>query len=152
MPPSLTKKEKARLKHLERKKARQVTYAKKHNQGKYSRRLRRTIGQIGTLKARQSNRRQDFTHQLTTSLAKKHGMVGIEDLRVKNMTRSAKGTVETPGRNVRQKAGLNRAILDSTPGERRRQLEYKTRMYGSVLVVVPAFHLPDLRRLRQDRS
>lgn len=56
------------------------------------------------------------------------------------MSRSAKGTVEVPGRNVRARAGLNRSILDNAPGERRRQLEYKTRMYGSMLVAVPPFH------------
>ncbi|ONK12894.1 putative transposase [Streptomyces sp. MP131-18] len=140
MPPSLTANEKARIKHLERKKARQVTYARKHQGGKYSRRLRKTIGQIGKLRTRQANRRQDFTHKLTTGLAKNHGMVGIEDLRVKNMTGSARGTAEAPGANVRAKAGLNRSILDNTPGERRRQLEYKARLYGSELRAVPPFH------------
>ncbi|MFF5130069.1 RNA-guided endonuclease InsQ/TnpB family protein [Streptomyces syringium] len=140
MPPSLTESEKARLKHLEQKKARQVTYAKKRNGGKYSRRLRRTLGQIGKLKSRQANRRQDFTHKLTTDLAKNHGLIGIEDLRVKNMTKSAKGTVEMPGKNVRAKAGLNRSVLDNIPGERRRQLEYKSRLYGSELRAVPPFH------------
>lgn len=140
MPPTLTVNEKQRLKALEQRKARQITYAKKHRAGTYSRRLRRTIAQIAKMRTRQANRRQDFTHQLTTGLAKNHGMVGIEDLRVKNMTKSAKGTVEKPGRNVRHKAGLNRGILDNIPGERRRQLEYKTKLYGSVLVAVPAFH------------
>lgn len=140
MPPSLTDNEKARLKSLEQKKARQVTYAKKHQGGRYSRRLRTTISQIGKLKTRQANRRQDFTHKLTTDLVKNHGVVGIEDLRVKNMTASANGTAETPGTNVRAKAGLNRSILDNTPGERRRQLDYKARLYGSELRAVRPFH------------
>ncbi|GAB2814568.1 RNA-guided endonuclease InsQ/TnpB family protein [Streptomyces daliensis] len=140
MPPSLTKNEKARLQHLERTKARQITYAKKHNNGRYGNRLRRTIAQIAKLKTRQANRRQDFTHQLTTDLAKNHGWFGIEDLRVKNMTASARGTVEEPGKNVGQKAGLNRSILDNSPGERRRQLAYKARLYGSELRAVPPFH------------
>ncbi|MFG2293936.1 zinc ribbon domain-containing protein [Streptomyces sp. NPDC048603] len=56
------------------------------------------------------------------------------------MTKSAKGSTESPGRNVRAKAGMNRSVLDNTPGERRRQLEYKVGLYGSVLVAVPAFH------------
>ncbi|MDX3379130.1 transposase [Streptomyces sp. ME02-6991-2A] len=140
MPPSLTDSERKRLKHLEQKKARQVTYAKKHNGGKYGRRLHRTIAGIGKLRTRQANRRQDFTHKLTTDLAKNQGWIGIENLRVKNMTASAKGTVEKPGKNVRAKAGLNRSILDNTPGERRRQLAYKARLYGSELRVVPPFH------------
>ncbi|MEV0368449.1 transposase [Streptomyces sp. NPDC050636] len=140
MPPTLTKGEKVRLRFLEQRKARQITYAKKHAGCRYGNRLRKTITQIARLKTRQANRRADFTHKLTTDLAKSHGMVGIEDLRVKNMTKSAKGTVEHPGAKVRQKAGLNRSILDNAPGERRRQLEYKCRMHGSKLVAVPAFH------------
>jgi putative transposase len=123
---------------LERRKARQVRWAKRHNRGRYSRRLRRTVAQIAGLKARQARRRLDFTHKLTTDLAKSHGWVGIEDLRVKNMTRSAKGTALAPGRGVTAKAGLNRGILDNTPHERRRQLAYKAPRFGSELRVVPA--------------
>ena len=105
LPPTLTAGERRRLLGLERRKARQVRWAKRHNGGRHSRRLRRTIAQIAALRARQARRRLDFTHKLTTDLAKSHGWVGIEDLRVKYMVRSAKGTLETPGRKVRQKAG-----------------------------------------------
>ncbi|MCX5608178.1 MULTISPECIES: transposase [unclassified Streptomyces] len=140
MTPTLTANERKRLKALEQRKARQITYAKKHNGGAYSRRLRTTIAQIAKLTTRRANRRRDFTHKLTTDLAKNHGLIGIEDLRVKSMSKSAKGTAEKPGKNVRAKAGLNRSVLDNAPGERRRQLEYKCRMYGSVLVAVPPFH------------
>jgi putative transposase len=138
LPPTLTTGEQRRLLGLERRKDRQVRWAKRHNRGQYSRRLRRTIAQIAALRARQTRRRLDFTHKLTTDLAKSHGWVGIEDLRVKNMTKSARGTVEQPGRNVRQKAGRNRAILDNTPYERYRQLAYKAGRYGSELRLVPA--------------
>jgi putative transposase len=138
MSPSLTPGEQRRLVGLERRKARQVTWAKRYNGGKYSKRLLRTIAEIAKLKARQTRRRQDFTHKLTTDLTKNHGWVGIENLNVKGMTRSAKGTAEVPGRNVPQKAGLNRSILDNTPGERRRQLTYKAAWYGSEVWAVPA--------------
>jgi putative transposase len=138
LPPTLTAGEQRRLLGLERRKARQLRWAKRHNRGRYSRRLRRTVFQIAALRARQARRRADFTHKLTTDLAKSHGWVGIEDLRVKNMTRSAMGTVGQPGRNVRQKAGLDRAILDNAPYERRRQLAYKAGRYGSELRLVPA--------------
>jgi putative transposase len=137
MPPTLTEGERRRLLGLERRKARQVRWAKRHNRGRYSRRLRRTIAQIARLKARQARRRLDFTHKLTTDLAKRHGWVGIEDLRVTSMTASARGTIEQPGSNVRAKAGLNRAVLDNTPGERRRQLAYKAPRFGSELRLVP---------------
>jgi putative transposase len=139
MPLTLTGGERRRLLGLERRKARQLRWAKQHNGGRYSNRLRRSITEIARLRARQARRRADFTHKLTTDVAKRHGWVGIEDLRVVAMTASARGSVEVPGRNVREKAGLNRAILDQTPGERRRQLAYKTRQYGSELrLVAPA--------------
>jgi putative transposase len=137
MRPTLTEGERRRLLGLERRKARQLHWAKHHNQGRYSRRLRRTIVEIAKVKARQARRRCDFTHKLTTDLAKSHGWVGIEDLRVKNMTASAKGTVLAPGRNVKAKAALNRGILDNAPGERRRQLTYKAPRFGSELRPVP---------------
>ncbi len=60
----------------------------------------------------------------------------MEDLKVKNMTASAKGTIENPGRNVRQKAGLNRTMLDTAMGEIRRNLEYKC---GRLIKVNPAY-------------
>jgi putative transposase len=90
----------------------------------------------GRLRARQARRRLDFTHKLTSDLAKSHGWVGIEDLRVRNMTRSAKGTILVPGRGVTAKAGLNRGIINNAPYERRRQLAYKTQRYGSQLRLV----------------
>jgi putative transposase len=138
LPPTLTAGERRRLRGLERRKARQLRWAKRHNGGRYSRRLRRTIAEIARLRARQARRRLDFTHKLTTDLAKSHGWVGIEDLRVKGMSRSAQGTVGQPGRNVRQKAGLDRGILDNAPYERHRQLAYKTGRYGLELRLVPA--------------
>lgn len=138
LPPTLTVGEQRRLLGLERRKARQVHWAKRHNRGRYSHRLRRTIARIARLKARQARRRLDFTHKLTTDLAKSHGWVGIEDLRVNGMTRSAKATAPAPGRGVAAKAGLNRGILDNAPYERRRQLAYKAPRFGSELRVVPA--------------
>ncbi|MEU9295736.1 transposase [Streptomyces sp. NPDC048266] len=137
MPPSLTTGEQRRLKVLERRKARQITYAKKHNGGRYSNRLRKTIARISAIRARQARRRLDFTHKLTTDLAKNHGFVGIEDLPVLNMVKSATGTAAEPGSGVRRKAALNQGIYDNTPGERRRQLNYKTLLYGSQLRPVP---------------
>ena len=136
MQQTLTKGERRRLAGLERRRERQVREAKRRRGGKYSNRLRRTLRAIADLKARQARRRADFTHKLTTDLAKSHGLVAIEDLRVKQMTRSAKGTPAEPGVHVSQKAGLNRAVLDNLPGERRRQLAYKCPAYGPKLVLV----------------
>lgn len=95
---------------------------------------------LAEFQARIARRRRDAIHKATTHLAKNHGLVVVEDLRVKDMTASAKGTMEVPGRNVKAKAGLNRVILDKGFGEIRRQLDYKCRWYGSTLVAVnPAY-------------
>ncbi|GAA4531149.1 RNA-guided endonuclease InsQ/TnpB family protein [Amycolatopsis samaneae] len=130
--------EKKRLRGLEQRKARQIVYAKRHSRGRYSKRLRRTIAQIATMKARQSRRRADWNHKLTADLANNHGLIAIENLCVSNMARSAKGTIEHPGRQVLQKAGLNRSIYDQGWFEIRRQLGYKAKRSGGTLVVVPA--------------
>jgi len=81
--------------------------------------------------------RHDFLHKATHWIAKNHGTVVLEDLQISNMTRSAKGTVEEPGRCVKQKAGLNKSILDQGWFEFKRQLRYKLDWSGGVLHVVP---------------
>ena len=58
-----------------------------------------------------ANQRKDAIHKLTSKLAKNHGLVVLEDLAIKNMTKSAKGTRASPGKNVKAKSGLNRVIL-----------------------------------------
>lgn len=83
-----------------------------------------------------AERRAGVLHQLTKQLATGFATVAVEDLNVAGMTRSSRGTVEKPGKKVRQKAGLNRAILDASPAELRRQLAYKTSWYGSQLAVL----------------
>ncbi len=100
-----------------------------------SNRRRKRAGRLARIHARVANQRRDGLHKLTTRLATEFGTVVVEDLNVTGMTRSARGTVDNPGANVRAKAGLNRGVLDTAPGELRRQLEYKTTWYGSRLVV-----------------
>ncbi|WP_086114304.1 RNA-guided endonuclease InsQ/TnpB family protein, partial [Xenorhabdus beddingii] len=87
-----------------------------------------------------ANIRHDYLHKITSEISKNHAMIIIEDLKVSNMSKSAKGTAEQHGRNVRAKSGLNRAILDQGWYEMRRQLEYKQRWRGGqVLAVPPAY-------------
>lgn len=85
-------------------------------------------------------RRSTFIHEVTKVLATQFSAVAIEDLNVAGMTASARGSVEKPGKNVRQKAGLNRGILAGAPAELRRQLEYKAHLYGSETVVIDRFY------------
>ena len=64
-------------------------------------------------------------------------MIAIEDLQVRNMSKSAKGNGEQHGKMVKQKSGLNRSILDQGWAEFRRQLEYKSAWNGGFVVAVP---------------
>lgn len=87
--------------------------------------------------SRIANARRDFLHKTSTAISKNHALVCIEDLQVRNMSRSAAGTTEKPGRNVRAKSGLNKSILDQGWFEFRRQLDYKLQWRGGWLVAVP---------------
>lgn len=101
---------------------------------------RKAVTRLAALHRRIACQRSDWLHKVTTNLADQHPVVAIEDLRIKNMSASAKGTNEAPGTNVRQKAGLNRRILDAAWGEFGRQLSYKLRWRGGQLVLVdPAY-------------
>ena len=80
--------------------------------------------------------RRDFLHKATSTISKNHALVVVEDLQIKNMSSSASGTMENPGRNVRVKSGLNKSILDQGWGEFVRQLEYKLGWLGGVLLRV----------------
>ncbi len=66
---------------------------------------------IAKLKGRETDRRKNWVEKTSTDLARRFDVIAVEDLKIRNMTRSASGTLEAPGRNVRQKAGLNRGIL-----------------------------------------
>ena len=91
----------------------------------------RSAGHTGNV----ANARADGLHKLSTRLAKTYGTVVVEDLAVKAMTASAKGSGHWRG-----KAGLNRAVLSAAPAELRRQLGYKCAWYGSALVVADRWY------------
>ncbi|MEU0517247.1 transposase [Streptosporangium sp. NPDC006007] len=80
---------------------------------------------IARLKARESDRRKDWVEKTSTGLARRFDVMAVEDLKVRNMIRSARGTLAAPGRNVRQKAGLNRGILAAGWGRLVTRLEHK---------------------------
>ena len=134
--PWLSAGEKERLRRLEKKSARQRG-ARPPGQST-SHRLIRTYDQIARLRATAKRRAVDWQHRTTTELAAIFSVVVVEDLKITNMVRSAKGTIERPGRNVRQKAGLNRAITGEAWGRTVTLLEYKTHDRGGLVVKVPA--------------
>jgi putative transposase len=90
-----------------------------------SNRRRRVTLAVARLKAREADRRRDWTEKVSTDLARRFDLICVEDLDVRAMTRSAKGTLQQPGRGVRQKAGLNRGILASGWGRLVVRLEHK---------------------------
>ena len=107
---------------------------------KFSSNWKKAKAKVQRIHVRIANARRDYLHKASTAISKNHAMVFVEDLKVSNMSRSAAGTVEQPGRNVKQKAGLNRSILDQGWAEFRRQLEYKMLWAGGQCVAVPAMN------------
>jgi putative transposase len=103
---------------------------------KFSDRWKRLGRIVAKLHSRITRIRKDFLHKTSYELSKNHGVIVMEDLRVKNMSKSASGTTEDPGKNVAQKRGLNRAILRQGWGNFRIMMEYKTRWYKSRLILV----------------
>jgi putative transposase len=93
---------------------------------------------VAALSARAGRIRTDWCHRASTDIVRRFGTVAIEDLKIANMTASAKGTVERPGRNVRQKAGLNRSILEQCWGKFATFLEYKLAEHGGTMISVQA--------------
>jgi putative transposase len=111
-----------------------------------SRRRKKAVAHLARRRHKLANRRKTHLHQLTAAIAARFGGIAVEDLQVNNMTASAKGTVESPGKNVRQKAGLNREILDTSPGMMISMLRYKAERAGGWFAVV------DARNTSQDCS
>jgi putative transposase len=103
---------------------------------KFSKRWKYFSKILAKLHARIARIRRDFLHKASNDLSKNHGVIVLEDLRVKNMSKSASGTREDPGKNVAQKRGLNRAILRQGWGIFRDMMGYKTKWYGSRLILV----------------
>lgn len=99
---------------------------------------RRQVRRVARIQMRAANARKDFLHKQSTIIAQNHGVVVLEKLEVRNMVRSASGTIEEPGRNVRQKAGLNRSILDQGWGMFGGFLGYKLPERGGFVAEVPA--------------
>jgi putative transposase len=107
---------------------------------KFSGKWRKQVRKIQRLFKLLYNRRRDFQHKTSTIISKNHAVVVVEDLSVKGMSASASGTVQSPGKNVKAKSGLNRSILRQGWYEFRRQLQYKIESAGGVLIAIPAKH------------
>src|SRR6204780_4830908 len=114
--PALAARERARLRRLQRTLARAKRGSNRRGRVRHA---------IARLRARETDRRKDWVEKTSTDLARRFDVIRVEDLKIPNMTRSARGTRENPGRNVRAKAGLNRGILRSGWGLLVRRLQDK---------------------------
>ena len=126
--PALSGRERIRLRRLQRRLARAKRGSNRRGRVKHA---------IARLRARETDRRRDWAEKTSTDIAQRFDVIRVEDLKIGNMTRSARGTPGDPGKNVRQKAGLNREILRSGWGLLVRRLEGKA--LGRVEKVRPAF-------------
>jgi putative transposase len=126
--PGLRPAEQARLRRLQRRLARAR---------RGSNRRKRLKAGIAKLKARETDRRKDWAEKTSTSLARRFDLIRVEDLRIANMTRSARGTTDRPGRAVQRKAALNRGILANGWGLLARRLQEKAP--GRVEKINPAY-------------
>ena len=126
--PALTTRERTRLRRMQRQLARARRGSNRRSRVRHA---------VARLKARETDRRKDWAEKASTGIARRFDLIRVEDLQIGNMTRSATGTRENPGRNVRAKAGLNRGILGSGWGLLVRRLEDKAP--GRVEKVRPAF-------------
>lgn len=121
------------LARLQRAKARKKRGSLRHKRlGRQIARLHEAIG----------NRRRDHAHKQTSALVARASVIATEELQIKNITRSARGSLEQPGRRVRQKAGLNREILSAGLATAHQMLTYKAAEAGTRL------HLANTRQLK----
>lgn len=125
-PRDLTKEIK-KLKQLQRTLSRMKKFGKNWNKQK---------DRITREQVHIANCRKDYLHKISTKLAKNHGLIFVEDLKIANMTKSAKGTLDNPGKNVKAKSGLNRSILQQGWGMFCSMLEYKVCDRGGQVVYV----------------
>jgi putative transposase len=129
--PRHLKRYKEQLKKLQQRLSRQT---------KKSNRWLETKRRIAKIHARTADCCREFIHRTTSKIVDENQIILIEDLNVKGMTASGKGTQEKPGKMVKQKSGLNRALLDVSLSEAIRQLEYKAAWYGRTLRKVDRFY------------
>ncbi len=124
-----------RKKHLQRKLSKLQGPDRRANQ-KASKRWLKLNARVNELSAKIANVRSNSQHHISAKLSKEHSVICVEKLNLKGMTKSAKGTTNEPGTNVKSKSGLNRELLNASLGELKRQLEYKSERHCGVVVTV----------------
>jgi putative transposase len=118
-----------KIKTLEKRKS--ILQKRGRKKDKFSKNWTKNIRAIAKLDRKSAKIRLNFHHQISYEMAKNHSYIVLEDLKVKNMSKSAKGTLDNPGTNVAAKSGLNRSILRQGWSTFQTLLEYKSLWYGS---------------------
>jgi putative transposase len=113
-----------------RKRAKQLSRKKKGSNNRFKAKQK-----LATINLKIANKRKYFLHKLSTQYSENQTVV-VEDLKITNMTKSAKGTTEIPGKNVKAKAGLNRVITQQSWGMFFEMLDYKLKAKGGELIKV----------------
>ena len=117
-----------------------------HKSNRRSSRRRKAVRRLAAARSKVARKRLDWAHQQAAQLASRYALVATEELTLKNMPRSAAGTVEEPGKKVAQKTGLNREILDTAPGLFTSLLRYKVLETGGEWVDAPTRKLKPSQR------
>ena len=107
---------------------------------KGSNNIKKAYLKLALLHKKKANIRNNFLHQVSTLLVKNHDLIVIENLKIKNISKSAKGTIENPGKNVKAKSGLNRSVLNEAWRKFFTYLEYKLKLNGGILIKVDPKH------------
>lgn len=103
---------------------------------RFSSRYKEVKKQLSNVSEKIALKRKDFQHKLAKGIVKKYDVIVCEKLNIKNMTKSAKGSIENPGKNVSQKSGLNRSLLDAAFSQFFEILKYKAKKHGKMLIQV----------------
>ena len=130
-PKNSFKSNQIKLAKLQRQLSRKVLFSQ--NWKKQNRKIQKLHHHI-------ANIRHDYLHKITTTISKNHAMIACEDLKVANMSKSASGSMENKGCNVKAKSGLNKSILDQGWGMMVDMLEYKQQWQGGLLIKVNPRH------------
>lgn len=105
---------------------------------KFSKNWQKVRKQLQKIHRKVTHARHDYLHKISTEISKSHAMIYVEDLKVAQMSKSAKGTQEEPGKHVKAKSGLNKSILDQGWSVFKEQLKYKSEWLGGEVKEVPA--------------
>ena len=110
------------------------------NKKKFSNNWKKVKAKITQCHEDIGNARKDYLHKVSTEICENQAVIVIEDLRVKNMSKSSKGSHEKQGKRVAQKSGLNRSILDQGWSMFATMLDYKQDWNNGSVLRVPAHY------------